>query len=41
MQDYFNAKIKGKSSNKEIFFSVKDDFQKFAEYKGGVVMKVY
>lgn len=41
VQDYFNAKIKGKSSNKEIFFSVKDDFQKFAEFKGGVVMKVY
>ena len=27
VQDYFNAKIKGKSTNKEIFFSVKDDFE--------------
>ena len=41
MQDYFNAKIKGKSTNKEIFFSVKDDFEKFANHKGGPYMKVY
>ena len=41
MTDYFNAKIKGKSTNKEIFFSVKDDFEKYARYKGGPMVKVY
>jgi hypothetical protein len=41
MTDYFNAKIKGKSTNKDIFFSVKDDFEKFATMKGGPTKKVY
>ena len=41
MNDYINAKVKGKATNRDIFFSVKDDFEKFAELKGGLVKNVY
>ena len=40
VKDYFAEKIKGKKTNKEIFFSVKDDFYNFANKKGGYWSKL-
>jgi hypothetical protein len=40
-QDYYEAKIKGKTAYDDLTMSLKDDFKAFAEKKGGVVKMVY
>lgn len=35
IQEYYEARIKGKTSQQDIAMSVKDDFLKFAKRKGG------
>lgn len=39
VKDYFEAKIKGKKTNQDIFWSVKDDFFNFANNQGGYWVK--
>lgn len=36
VQEYYEARVKGKTSQQDVAMSVKDDFLKFAARKGGI-----
>ena len=36
VKDYFEAKMKGKKSKEEVFWNIRDDFEIWAKYKGGI-----
>ena len=39
-KDYFKQKVEGRASQREAFWALKDDFQAFADKKGGVIRRL-